>query len=370
MAYEFETLKGDLYPAREQRLLTYSVSSEQKKVYEIFIREYKREVKSLQAQGVLPVAYSAPLGIQLELTHKCNLNCIHCYNDSSGQTDTLSIEDWKRIAHEAVELGVYECVITGGEPTIFPGLREVMDILYDGGVRMVMITNGLTMTRALAKQMASYKLNWVQVSCDGLDAETHDTIRKKKGSWKHVIMAARYLVEEDIPVIVAHSVFRDQIENVSDFVDMIGCLGCAETLIGEPLPVGRAAWDDEVSNSIVYSEEDQRLFIDVLQRKKAEWDGKMIVASPMPPYLAVKLESIEPNQVLLLRPNGDVRLNCITPFLVGNVKNKSLSQVWEQCKLAYKNEKIHAYGDEICETRDLMKSKFGITHKGKQTNLY
>ncbi|RPJ58905.1 MAG: radical SAM protein [Acidobacteria bacterium] len=368
MAYELELLKGDLEPRRELRLSSTALGVQQERFQEFFLREYEAEVKALQQQGVLPRSYSAPLGLQFELTHRCNLKCVHCYNDSSGQADVLTLEDWKRIAREAVDLGIYECVISGGEPTIYPGLWEIMDVLRQGQVTLVMITNGLTMTRSLARRIASYEPAWVQVSCDGFDGERHDAIRRHKKSWCQVVKAARFLAEENVPVIFAHSVFRDQLDCVSDLVDLAGCLGCAEVLIGEPLPIGRGARED-VAASLVYSDEDHERLLTTAHAKQSEWADIMVVASPLPPRLSTRIDAIEPNKVMLLRPNGEVRLSCVSPFVVGDLTRESLMQVWSRCRWAYRNEKVRDYGRGIRSSEDLRHSPYGIPHLGEQTRL-
>src|SRR5690242_11193879 len=64
----------------------------------------------------------APVGVKLELTHLCNLKCPFCYTDSPRHTRAKSVDltddEWRLIAADAIETGVLEAVVTGGEPLL------------------------------------------------------------------------------------------------------------------------------------------------------------------------------------------------------------------------------------------------------------
>lgn len=58
----------------------------------------------------------------LDLTRKCQLACVHCYNDSGpeGTHGTMTRDDWFRVIDEAAECGVRRLQLIGGEPTMHP----------------------------------------------------------------------------------------------------------------------------------------------------------------------------------------------------------------------------------------------------------
>lgn len=85
-------------------------------VLRITLKIMKRQIK----KTLFPDNYKYPTGVQLELIYKCNHRCIHCYNKSGGahEEKELNIEQWKAIAERLGELGIFQCVISGGEPTL------------------------------------------------------------------------------------------------------------------------------------------------------------------------------------------------------------------------------------------------------------
>ena len=67
----------------------------------------------------------------LELTGRCNLECLHCYADSGPQRpayESMQLEDWKGVLREASELGCKSVQFIGGEPALYPNLCELIQI--------------------------------------------------------------------------------------------------------------------------------------------------------------------------------------------------------------------------------------------------
>ena len=69
----------------------------------------------------------APLWLLAEVTYKCPLHCVFCYNpvDFAQSGPELSTEDWLRVLREARAAGSVQCGFSGGEPL----LREDLEVL-------------------------------------------------------------------------------------------------------------------------------------------------------------------------------------------------------------------------------------------------
>lgn len=68
-------------------------------------------------QGLYPNRFSFPIGIQFELTSQCNLNCKHCYNNSSVERfSEMRTQDWLNIVQDIIDHeGIFQCILSGGE---------------------------------------------------------------------------------------------------------------------------------------------------------------------------------------------------------------------------------------------------------------
>ena len=151
---------------------------------------HQKEIESIKArqeEGTYPKEFDFPLGVQLELTAKCNLNCKHCYNRSAALNDSkMTIDDWKGVVNDIIAHGgVFQTIISGGEPLMVgPKLTEIMDPLHDDGTGFVLITNGYLVDDKWVNLLKKYRYYWIQVSIDHLLEAEHDDFREKKGSWK------------------------------------------------------------------------------------------------------------------------------------------------------------------------------------------
>ena len=63
---------------------------------------------------------SGPLNIMWDMTNKCNLCCMHCYNKSGKDAHykDLDDEDMMKIAHHIAEAGIPIVCFCGGEPLL------------------------------------------------------------------------------------------------------------------------------------------------------------------------------------------------------------------------------------------------------------
>jgi len=66
--------------------------------------------------------------LSLEITGRCQLRCVHGYADSGpwGTHGTMAVQDWRRLLEEAAAMGVGRVQLIGGEPTLHPGLPELV----------------------------------------------------------------------------------------------------------------------------------------------------------------------------------------------------------------------------------------------------
>jgi len=69
-----------------------------------------------------------PLWLLLELTYRCPLHCVFCYNpvEMARAEQELSTEEWVRVLREARALGAVQLGLSGGEPVPRNDLEEIV----------------------------------------------------------------------------------------------------------------------------------------------------------------------------------------------------------------------------------------------------
>lgn len=323
-----------------------------------YLRRYYNGMVKQYKTGIIPRAHEKPTGAQLELTYRCNQHCRHCYNKSGEKTDknALSIEEWKKVARELGELGIFQCVLSGGEPTLLgDSLFEIMDILHEYDVKFIIITNGMLINDVNIEKFKKYRYSWFQVSIDGSRPELHDYVRGINGAWKKAIRAANLIKEAGLPLVIAHAVVKKNLPYLEEMIDAAYLLGAEKITTGPFSYMGRGILNEEELDLTV--EERQQVY-EISNKKMHEYKGRMQVAVSSEEVMGLRAKLIEPSGVLLVRPNGDIKIDCVAPFKIGNVKETSIKNVWDKIGMhVWEHPRLIEYVKSIKSYDDLLQVK-------------
>lgn len=147
---------------------------------------------------------------RLHLTKACQLECKHCYAESSPRVDRsneVSTERWAQFINEFAAHGGREVLFTGGEALMHPGCGQLMAVAKEAGLKVVLFSNGLLIPKYIREIAAS--ANDVQISLDGPNALVNDAIRGKN-TFGHIIKAVHLLAEAGVTVRIGMVVVPDQ----------------------------------------------------------------------------------------------------------------------------------------------------------------
>lgn len=286
--------------------------------------------KGRQEKGLIPKYYKKPLGCQLELTYRCNQFCKTCYNRSGGERNTwesLSKDEWLAVVDELVDIGLFQCVISGGEPLLMgDSLFEIMDRLHEARIKFVFITNGMLVTPEIVEKLSKYRFDWLQVSIDGSRPEIHDDIRGTK-SWHKAIRAASLVHEAGIPLVIAHVIAKQNFDYLDEMVDMAYFLGANQIIIGPVEYSGRAT---ENYGELALTADQRESLYRKFKSKYCQYANRMAVKITLDEVMTFRYRMVENNGVLLIRPNGDVKFDCILPYVIGNIRKQSIQAIWDE----------------------------------------
>lgn len=123
---------------------------------------------------------SLPLGLDLVLTKACNLRCSFCvsYGSLTGER-WMPFELYERIAARLFWVAHDVFVCSGGEPLLYPKIRDAMRIIRDNRARSTVTTNGMLLGRRVASWMVEdQSVHELCFSFDGARKETLERIRR------------------------------------------------------------------------------------------------------------------------------------------------------------------------------------------------
>jgi MoaA/NifB/PqqE/SkfB family radical SAM enzyme len=156
-----------------------------------------------------------PLNASIELTLRCNIRCLHCYNfyrdepRAACDTPELSTAEILRVMGELREAGCLFLMFTGGEVLSHPELFTFMDRARELNFALQLLTNGTMLRPGIAARLASYEnLQGVSISLYGATAEVHDAVTQMPGSWRRTWDGVRRLGHLGIKVRLKFLVMR------------------------------------------------------------------------------------------------------------------------------------------------------------------
>ncbi|MEY4372954.1 MAG: hypothetical protein RL219_1723 [Actinomycetota bacterium] len=189
----------------------------------------------------LKTGLDAPICLTWELTYACNLQCVHCLS-SSGQRDPreLSTAEAKRVLDELRALQVFYINIGGGEPMVRRDFFELVEYAVEQQIGVKFSTNGAFIDRAKAAHLAAMDYLDIQISLDGIDAPTNDSVRGE-GSYALARRAMDHLAEAGFgPFKISVVVTRHNVDQLDGFKALADSYG-AQLRVTRLRPSGRGA---------------------------------------------------------------------------------------------------------------------------------
>ena len=162
------------------------------------------------------------ISLTFELTYACSERCLHCFNEGAARSDLheehrlrpdmLTLDDYKRIIDEAVELGIPSVTVTGGDPFSYPHCWDILDYMHERNLAVNLFTNAQALnTSEKIRRVTRLGLRQLSVSIYSTEAEVHDQITRRRGSWEQSMKALRELAEWPVPLNLKTPVFRKKI---------------------------------------------------------------------------------------------------------------------------------------------------------------
>jgi MoaA/NifB/PqqE/SkfB family radical SAM enzyme len=287
--------------------------------------------------------YGAPLFIAWQLTNRCSARCVHCCEESgpgAAWPDELSRDEAVTLAHQIVEAGIPYAAFGGGEPLGVAHCWDLFDVLTQGGVGLKLETDGTRIDDAAADRLADLAVQCVQISVDGATAQTHERVRPGSSFAAATAAIGRLVARGQAPQFVFVPNRFNLHEAVAAF-DLAVNLGCSVFVTGPMMRIGRAAaaWD-----SIACSDADWQRAADAL-RARAAATGAPIALSIYPWDIVTEMERRleSPQAMLLVVPNGKVKLLNALPFAPADLRRDSLAQAWNAYRDAWRTAEVRDF---------------------------
>lgn len=142
-----------------------------------------------------------PRLILVELTNRCNLNCVFCnhrhrtdFPEYDGSPQDMDFDLYKKIVDETTSHAWIIHPNGCGEPLLYPHIVEAIEYASERGKKTWFFTNATLLDRKMTKALLEANLTRILFSVDGCDKQSYEPFRVG-ASWDAVVENIAYFVE-------------------------------------------------------------------------------------------------------------------------------------------------------------------------------
>jgi MoaA/NifB/PqqE/SkfB family radical SAM enzyme len=182
------------------------------------------------------------------------------------------------------------------------------------------------------------------VSLDGASSQTFNRMRVR-GNFDVTVDGLRNLREAGVPVEINFSPARFNAHEIGAVVDLAYELGAYSFYTGRTMFTGNAvkAW-----RHLELPNERYDAFFDILRAKAVEYRDRMRVyfhEAGLLEELRYRLQ--HPAALLIVLPNGLVKIINALPFVCGDLRRQSLDEIWANFQRAWKDPRVAKFVEDL-----------------------
>lgn len=161
--------------------------------------------------------------LDMELTERCNNNCIHCSinlpeDHSKTRHKELSTQKIKDILQQSQSLECLTVRFTGGEPLLREDFEELFLFARHLGMVVLIQTNARLITPRLADLFAEIPPRMpLAISVYGMRRDSYETVTRTPGSFAQFRRGVQLLLERDVPFTVKSVVLPQNRHEIEEF---------------------------------------------------------------------------------------------------------------------------------------------------------
>lgn len=306
---------------------------------------------------------ASPLALIAELTHRCPLHCVYCSNPAelTARAEELTTEEWSRVFRQAVEAGVLQLDLTGGEPLARPDLVELVKSARAAGLYINLITSGLPMDEARLDALIAAGLDHLQLSFQAARPETAAEISGAR-THEQKLRVLGWLKSRRVAVtlnFVLHRVNLDQLP------EMLAIAESSSATRVEFAHVQYYGWAFANREKLLPAREQVLQSVEFFKCAQHRLSGKIRIEYVVPDYHAKFPKACMGGwgrKLMLITPRGDA-LPCHAAAVIPglrfeNVKEKPLREIWDSSE-AFQKFRGESWMQEPCKSCDRRAQDFG-----------
>ena len=206
-----------------------------------------------------------PLMGTFELSPVCNFSCKMCYVRKTPEQirnegkSLISWQKWLELGRQCKEEGMLFLLLTGGEPFLYPGFRELYTQLHQLGIILYINSNGTMIDENTMQWLREYAPARVNVTLYGSSRETYRRICGHADGYDRAMRAIHLLKDAGIPVVINASMIPENAADLESIIETGRSLGINTRVATYMFPPMRR--DKEAGDSRFNPEESAAIYL-------------------------------------------------------------------------------------------------------------
>jgi len=277
--------------------------------------------------------------IAFEITDRCNLDCVYCYNIwKMDGAKRVPFNSYKKATETLSEIfrqaSIKSVALTGGEPFLSERFLEVALHCKMNGKQITLISNGTQGTENQYAKLLKMGVGLFEFPVHSAQEAIHDKMAQVKGSWQKSVNSVKQVLAlggQVVPVVV---ITKFNVNVLGETLDFINSLGCKRIMLnryniggkGCAQPLEISATPDEL-----------RAAFKIANEKSSELGLRLSsnVCSPIclldpKDYQNIGFGHCSFNALqrpVTLDINGNIRLCNHSPVVAGNIFKNNISEI-------------------------------------------
>jgi len=291
-----------------------------------------------------------PMSVYCAMTNECPERCSHC-SLAGRRGEPLSTSQWLNMIAQAKTLGCATLGFTGGEPLLRDDLEQLVAAASDE-LATIVFTTGQGLTAQRAKRLREASLTNLTVGLEYSEAETHDEIRRRAGSFDQARHAVQLAQQAGLYTALSTIGTREKLANgaaeLHAIYDLATQWGVQELRLLAPVATGAQVG----CASFMLSPEEYRQLGDFHVTQNRRHAGPAVTSFAY-------LES--PDQFgcgagyhhLFIDHAGEVCPCDLTPLSLGNVNETPLAEIWDAMASLFAKPRVGCLMGELATSSQL-----------------
>jgi PqqA peptide cyclase len=276
---------------------------------------------------------AGPRWLLAELTYRCPLHCVFCYNpvDYTVHGAELSTDDWVRVLREGRALGAIQLGFSGGEPLLRDDLEILVAEARALGFYSNLITSGVGLNETRIRAFKEAGFDHIQLSFQDSTREMNDFLSSTR-TFDLKQKAARLIKDHDYPMVLNVVLHRLNIDHVGQILEMAEQLGAEYVELANTQYYG---WGYVNRDRLLPTREQLERANEVTQRFRERVGKRMRIFFVVPDYFESRPKACMNgwgSVFLAVTPDGTALPCHAARMLPGltfpNVRDSALEAIW------------------------------------------